>query len=792
MIVNFLAAADGTPLTKVFASNFGTLTKSAYPNVRNFNSLSFPVSSLTEFYAAIVVNAEQNNCLVKGVLQRELTNESRQGATSTLSMTQWLVFDIDHLPGVTTADQVIALLPPEFQDVSYILQLSSSHGFEHNATDLRAHLFFMLSADVSPQAIKVWMKQLNLTHMGLATHIRLAEGGCTLKWPLDISVNQNDKLIYIAPPLCRDGLIDPVPLTDRIRLITKGHDTVDFNPVVNSEAVRSTELTKINELRAAAGLEKKRLKINVVDGINIISNADQMTLTAEPFVERGFVYLPISSNKYTYYHPEGRHDYLYTFKDPDVAYPMDTVLPSYYWHCERERRKTNSQSTNDHTIFTFRDARADTKYVGQYSNDLSLLEINGIKAREDIDDFFVQHGRTTPQLIETWTYEFDPTRTERISPQRRWVNKFIPTQYMLLEATTTTTMAPNIERLLKHIMNYDEECYAHFINWLAYKFQTRRKCKTAWFFQGVEGTGKGVLYNMVLAPLFGSNCCHLKRMENLLDRFNADLETSLLWVIDEANIENFKEDGQILEKLKNLIVEDTQIIRAMRTNQYSAVNYTDVLLFSNQSLAIRLSPTDRRYNIAPRQNIPLLNVMDRGTIRALRDELPQFATFLLSYDASEDLAQEPLTNQAKLDMIALSRTTHDEFFHCVLTGDLLYFLRAAEVQTSNPALIIDAQSLRATLTTIAHAALINPYQELSMQMLASMYSAIMKRETTVVKIARMLHLKGATLTTQTESSLEVLPVTWNVDELAVRRWLSPQSPQNPRSPHGEQTRQAPH
>lgn len=769
MIVDFLAAGDKTPLTKTISSNFGVLTKSAYPNVRNFVSFREEVSSVVELYAAMSAHAEANHCLVKGRLSRQLSNESRQGATNSNETTDWLVFDIDHLPGIEAAEDFVQLLPPEFRNTSYVLQYSASYGFNDSA-ELRAHIFFMLSAGVMAPAAKMWMKHLNLTQAAFSQHLRLAEGGCTLKWPVDISVNQNDKLIYIAPPICV-GIDDPIGKDKRITLVQKTNEKVALQlHSVNAEAVRTAELKVINEMREAAGLEKKKFKTTVVDGVQVINNADQMMLLAPPFEERGFVYLPVSSNRHSYYHPVGNHEFLYTFKDPEIAFPMRVVLPSYYWQQERLAAPQDGAET----LIAFRDKRSDAKYIGGYNKEMNTAWFSGIRAREDIDDFFTQHKLRTPELIETWDFEFDPTSLTRVNADKRWANKFVPTTYMLLDPTQNGSVPRRIELLLKHIMNYDEECYEQFLHWLAFKFQTRNKCKTAWFFQGVEGTGKGVLFNKILAPLLGSEQCHLKRMDNLLDRFNADLETSLLWVIDEANIENFKEDGQILEKLKNLIVEDQQVIRAMRTNQYSAVNFTDIILFSNQTLAIRVSPTDRRYNICPRQNTPLLSVMSRDEIATLETDLPQFASFLLGFEVDTRRVFEPLDNEAKRTLISLGRNTHDEFVFSLMQGDLVYFVRAVS-EVPDISRIAHHSTVKEIVLGWASNATNNQMMSVNVEDVSKLYTYLMgnkAQNTPTNKMARMLSLRGCVVR-HDEHNLQqpFVEVRWTYNELAVERWL---------------------
>jgi hypothetical protein len=44
----------------------------------------------------------------------------------------------------------------------------------------------------------------------------------------------------------------------------------------------------------------------------------------------------------------------------------------------------------------------------------------------------------------------------------------------------------------------------HFLNWLAFILQHRDRTKTAWVLHGVPGTGKGLLTNDILRPIFGT------------------------------------------------------------------------------------------------------------------------------------------------------------------------------------------------------------------------------------------------------------------------------------------------
>jgi hypothetical protein len=191
-IANFplfsLQAADGTRLTKT--------KDSSYPHISKFISTEHSVSSMAEFYKVIQTTAKQGGCLIKGFLNRPLQSESRAGATSSEDMTPWLCLDLDGADYRTPA-AFIKELPAEFQDITYIQQFSASAG---DKPGLRCHLFFHINGLHYAHQLKTYLQHLNLTIPTLKEGITLTKVGVALKWPLDITVFQNYKLIYISPP----------------------------------------------------------------------------------------------------------------------------------------------------------------------------------------------------------------------------------------------------------------------------------------------------------------------------------------------------------------------------------------------------------------------------------------------------------------------------------------------------------------------------------------------------------------------------------------------------------------
>ena len=77
----------------------------------------------------------------------------------------------------------------------------------------------LLEDEVVPTQLKEWLLHLNLTVPILRSHIRLNKAHTVLRWPLDITACQNDKLLYIAPPVSKGSRMDSNG--ERIRYVRK-------------------------------------------------------------------------------------------------------------------------------------------------------------------------------------------------------------------------------------------------------------------------------------------------------------------------------------------------------------------------------------------------------------------------------------------------------------------------------------------------------------------------------------------------------------------------------------------
>ncbi len=221
--IDSLFASNGIPLAKQFSRDNETdeLVKTPFPKEWQLNSIRSEISSIEDLLKVIESTADAGGCLLKGLLDRPLKDESRAGHTDANASTRLLVLDADDMQ--IEPDEFMGLIG--LRDVDYILQYSSSEGIttdaqqeKMNKSPCRYHIFVLLDQLYPAPWLKLWLKHKNLTIPQIRKFASLSKHKIAVKWGLDITVCQNDKLIYVAPPVCKDGIKDTLG-NDRIKLI---------------------------------------------------------------------------------------------------------------------------------------------------------------------------------------------------------------------------------------------------------------------------------------------------------------------------------------------------------------------------------------------------------------------------------------------------------------------------------------------------------------------------------------------------------------------------------------------
>lgn len=698
-----------------FLSGFKPLVKTfvpgdvrAYPMVKRVTSYEYEVepdlTGLTKKLKLCREFAQQGAALLKGGLKTHLTNESRAGQTDNRAPSHSFILDFDNVrlhdaPKAPyssddiqdIAFQLVQLLPEPFIGAAYIAHPSASLGMKKDRVSMHIEFFCDLAMDVKLQ--KNLLRYLNLTNDLLYENMGLTATGRGLTWPIDICVADNSRMIFIGTPIF-DGVDNPIPDdSDRFQLVVPNPKAA----IVSTEALidwfDEEDMNKrikkrLNQLQTANGISKTKDKTQRVNisgfKTDVVTNPPEMEMVVHQEYD-GYVTYDLNGGD--------SHGYFVHKNNPSVIYNWKDEPPMLFQRVNPEMYQAHIDqygiSGEGPTLpLAFRDTLTDSHFACLYDPETKrLIDANKL-AKQNLPDFFTDHGGVCPDPIPQVAYKFDPTSSVTVDLAARFVNKWREPERMtnpkkLKEPVEYEDIAdwvhghcPNTYKVLKSVTGGGGEELPYFINWLAFIVQNRTKTGTAWLFQGVQGTGKGVLFGKLIKPIFERYAME-KRIENLEDNFNLWINECLICAIDEFSVNNSQSSTKLINKVKNYITEEEQATRQMTTDQFQSMNFMNIVAFTNVYDPLPLDPTDRRWNICPRQNVPLMEQFDdmREVVsRELPKELDLWTSFIHSVNVDEGKAHTPMYNAAKISMRETSMTTLQAFGRALTDGDIEFFL----------------------------------------------------------------------------------------------------------------------
>ena len=305
-----------------------------YPLVSSFTSEERDVANIQEFHNEVVKAAKLGWCLIKGELQKTLKKESRRGSTNPTAHTSWACFDIDGLDTTDLNKVLQALFDKQRPD--YIIQWSNTMGIKDG---LRCHIMCMLDRPFNPIDLKQWLMWQNLGTKNNPSPMQQTVKSMTslnashthITYALDISVCQNDKLIYIADPKFEDLNDDPLQSKPRIQYIKGVKRTLHIDlPVGTIEDYKASARAETNQLRKLVGLDPLRKRNPKYMG-TIEYNVGYSPIGKYEYKEeRDFVYFNLSGgDSWGYYHPTNNPRIIFNFKG-EPNYLTKEILPDYW------------------------------------------------------------------------------------------------------------------------------------------------------------------------------------------------------------------------------------------------------------------------------------------------------------------------------------------------------------------------------------------------------------------------------------------------------------------------------
>lgn len=657
MRVNFLSSR-GIHLAKRFTPT----EKTPYPLASHFTSHSYDVNTLEHFHDLIHTHANQGHCLLKGVLQRPLVDESRALSTSPDTPTAYILIDVDRCDlTITTHEQFVQqCLPPYFHNVDYIFQWSNSAGI--CKPGLTGHFWFLLAQDTNVKILKKALTYFNYLTPHLENQIQLAHNGQTLTYGLDPTCAQNDKLIFIAPPIL-DGLEDPHPT--RIELVKHANRRVLFDLTqFNIAEIDNRGKNKLHALREAMGLPRKHAKFSNEGGLEVLKNPEPAIFRG-PYIEaRGFRYGNLNNgDSYAYFHPLENPKYIYNFKG-EPALRIQDIDPDYWRQLQNEHHPVDPKKL----YLAYRDRRTDYYYTTIYDTINDTHETYSVGNEKKALDFLKIYQQPIPETLPIWDVLFEPTKNYLLDRDQQRLNLFQKTKY-LKNARPSMHCPSKFMELVNHVTGHDPQMRDDFLNWLAYIIQKRTKTQTAFIFHGRTGTGKGVLFTKVIRPILGFLHCPMIMMDDFDRSFNEWIETGLLVVVDEAQVnEDPRRAKKRINRIKNLITEAPTLLNKKNVQVTQIENHLNFIFYSNEHDSLWINAQDRRFKVCPRQETPLK--YSEPDLEQLHQELQDIANYLIGYPINETAVRAIHHNQARENLINASQTTIDEFIDILKSGNL--------------------------------------------------------------------------------------------------------------------------
>lgn len=664
--VYFLSADK--PLTKTFIKrDDGGITKEPYPDVWQFTSHKHEVTTSLEFFKVIKKHADEGHCLLKGLLNKDLINERRKNQTNKTDRTDWICLDFDRHQASSVDEELTKL---GLSDISYTLQWSSSQGMPGTEGTISCHVFMLMDKSIDAPLLRAWLQMQNFNHY--ASDIKLTSDANALRWPLDITTCQNDKLLYLATPKF-ENMTDPLK-GNRIEFNKRKHDRVPAARLgeQNPEVLRKKCMDKKNELRKVAGLPTTRAGTTFIGEHEVQNKPGQANVSG--IKECGeYTRLNINGSKsWAYWHFTENFELIFTFKDTSIAYRTKELLPNYYADLvAKAAAQAASPNANGDLVLAFRDKRTANYWNGIWNPDTEYLELHPAKSETQLDHWLQAHGSRLGPFVPIWDMTYLPEEDWIVDEDNHVINRFVRTSYMRAARARDVNLkgeCPIINRILRSMLGSMDLVWDEFLNWFACIFRRTGKPITSWTLHGVEGTGKGLFFEKIATPLLGIENCMIINMNTIQDDYNAWLKHKLLVVVNEVDVGAFREKGLVTSLLKGYITDPTITIRDMRTIPHSIKNTANFIFASNEDQPVYIPATDRRYNVAQFQQRKLEITAEE--IEQIAHELPAFADYLMTLEASVERASRIVSTPDRERIAKLAVTSLQETANAILSGDL--------------------------------------------------------------------------------------------------------------------------
>lgn len=338
--------------------------------------------------------------------------------------------------------------------------------------------------------------------------------------------------------------------------------------------------------------------------------------------------------------------------------------------------KLKSEANNS---YVFIDTLTSEIYGGchdKQENDFVIRKQGGFTYAKQFCKF---HGIPVPDVYPRARFELRFNSDNIIDFDNELVNKYRAPEVLKtpIPEGQVASLPKTIGKILDHVVAHDKEILDQLINDLAYLVQRRRKLITAYLFQGTQGTGKGLLFSLVLSKIFGKDYCSQTDQGAFGKEFNGYLSNNVLLLVNELQGDYSSKHSNgvsIIDKIKQAISDSQMQIENKSKDRFNGTNNCSFFFASNNQNPLIIANDDRRFNVAPRQERKInQNTWWPGdsVVESVVDgELQEFVWYLRQYKIDESKINRVIDNEAKRKLQSLSKTVAEEFFNAVLEGNV--------------------------------------------------------------------------------------------------------------------------
>ena len=233
--------------------------------------------------------------------------------------------------------------------------------------------------------------------------------------------------------------------------------------------------------------------------------------------------------------------------------------------------------------------------------------------------------------------------------------------------------------LIKHLVNYKEDRFNYFLNWLAFYWATFKRPQTAIVLKGVQGAGKGIFATDVISPLFGKNQLAIITNDVLENKFKADkFENKAFYIFEETSKGDVKSNKDVKEFIKQIITNEIVPMDRKHKKGVDVKITAPSLFFTNEVKFLEIEPSDRRFSVFLTGDKIINNdFLGFGSYETLSEqikkELPDFARYLYHFDIDTKLANIPMDTPEKRAVTQITNNSFQKFLIALKNRDLDFF-----------------------------------------------------------------------------------------------------------------------